>query len=59
MTYYKYTESEVEEAALQWFEEEDYNILFGPDIAPDGETPERSEWDQPFLLQRVRDALFP
>lgn len=58
MSRYKFTESEVEEAALQWFEEEDYNILFGPDIAPDGETPERSEWDQPFLLQRVRDALF-
>lgn len=58
MSHYKFTESEVEEAALQWFEEEGYNILFGPDIAPDGETPERSEWDQPFLLQRVRDALF-
>jgi len=58
MTRYKFTESEVEEAALQWFEEQDYNILFGPDIAPDGETPERTSWDQPFLLQRVRDALF-
>lgn len=29
------------------------------DIATDGGSPERSGWNQPFLLQRGHDALFP
>jgi hypothetical protein len=37
-----FAESDVEEAALSWFEELDYNILHGPDLlrgcSPDGFT---------------------
>jgi type I restriction enzyme R subunit len=36
------TESVVEEAALEWFKELGYSVLFGPDIAPDEPAAERA-----------------
>ena len=55
---YKFTESEVEEAALQWFSEEGYEILNGMEIAPGEPAAERYEYSSPFLNTRLRDALF-
>nr|WP_303714931.1 type I restriction endonuclease subunit R [Methanoculleus marisnigri] len=57
MTPYTFTESEVEEAALAWFAGLGYTVLSGPEIAPGEVGEERTDYHQPFLLGRVRDAL--
>ena len=44
MTSYKYTESDLENAVLEWLEELGYSIAFGPDVAPDGELKERESY---------------
>jgi len=58
MTHYKFTESEVKETALESFAGLDYDILSGPEIAPGEPATERTDYHQPFLLQRVRDTLY-
>ena len=51
------TESEIESAALSWLSDLGYQTLFGPDIAPDGPAPERADYGQVVLEQRLRDSL--
>lgn len=53
----KFTESHVEEAALEWLAGLGYAVLHGPDISPDGSTPERVSYDQVLLTVRLREAL--
>ena len=50
-------ESEVEEAALQWFEEIGYDVLYGPEIEKDGAYPERTDYADSLLHERLREAL--
>jgi len=50
-------ESQLEEAALEWFEELGYEVVFGPDIAPDGEYPEREDYGEVILVERLKEAL--
>jgi type I restriction enzyme, R subunit len=50
-------EDQVEQAMLGWFEELDYEAVYGPDIACDGITPERANYKQVILIERVRAAL--
>jgi type I restriction enzyme R subunit len=57
MGHYTFTEDEVETAALAWFAEMGYTVLYGPDIAPDGINPERDSYDQPLLTGRLQDAI--
>lgn len=59
MTYYttSYTESDLEQAALEWFEELNYERAYGPDISPEGEYPERQFYHDVILKDRLRDAL--
>lgn len=57
MTNYKYTESDLENAVLEWFEELGYSIAFGPDMAPDGESPERELYKDIVLAGRLRTAV--
>lgn len=57
MGHYRFTESEVEEAALAWFASLGYSVLSGPEIAPGEPTAERADYRQPFLLRRVRASL--
>ena len=52
-----FTESHVEEAALEWLAGLGYAVLHGPDISPDGSTPERGSYDQVLLNVRLREAL--
>ncbi len=52
-----FTESEVEEVALGWFEDLGYGVLHGPDIADDGSTPERTSYSDVVLEGRLRQAL--
>ena len=54
---FKYNESELEVAALEWLEEMDYEIIEGPDIAHNGETPERESFQDVVLVDRLREAL--
>lgn len=54
---FKYNESELEIAALEWLEEMDYEIVEGPDIAPDGDYAERESFHDVVLVERLRDSL--
>jgi len=53
----KFTESTVEDAALEIFEELGYAILHGPDIAPGELFAERAEYSDVLLLGRLKQAL--
>jgi len=51
------TEDQLEQEALGWLAEAGYSTLFGPDIAPDGDAPERSDYRQVLLPFRLREAI--
>ncbi|MGQ9762261.1 MAG: type I restriction endonuclease [Thermogutta sp.] len=51
------TESDIESAAIDWLKGLGYQILYGPDIAPDGSFAERQDYREVVLAQRLRDAL--
>jgi type I restriction enzyme R subunit len=51
------TEDQLEQEALLWLAEVGYQHLYGPDIAPDGNNPERSDYRQVVLLERLRTAI--
>ena len=55
----KYTESDLEQATLEWLEELGYQNLGGPYIAPapDGEEPERENYADVVLVDRLRSAI--
>lgn len=57
MTSHKYTESDLENAVLEWFEELGYSIEYGPDIGPDNEKSERESHKDIILIGRLRDAI--
>jgi len=48
----------LEEATIEILTELGYEYKFGPDIAYDGETPERKDYKEVILENRVKDALF-
>ena len=50
-------ESDIEEAALEWFTELGYTVLHGPDIAPDTPNAERATYSEVILTNRLRDAI--
>ncbi len=52
-----FTESVVEEAALDWLADLGYTILHGPDIAPGEPFAEREDYGQVVLAGRLRQAL--
>lgn len=52
-----FTESVVEEAALEWLKELGYAIRFGPEIAPEEPAAERESFDEVILVGRLRAAL--
>jgi type I restriction enzyme R subunit len=51
------TEDQLEQEALGWLADVGYTTLFGPELAPDGERPERQNYQQVLLLERLRDAI--
>jgi type I restriction enzyme R subunit len=51
------TESTVEQAALEWLKAIGWQVAHGPNLAPDGPAPERTDYGQVVLEQRLRDAL--
>ncbi|HXG20699.1 MAG TPA: type I restriction endonuclease subunit R [Methylomirabilota bacterium] len=52
-----FTESTLEEAALEMFDGLGYTILHGPDIAPEALFAERSSYGDVVLVKRLREAL--
>ncbi len=53
----KLTESAIEDFAIKLFERLGYDAVHGPDIAPDGEKPERSRYDEALLAGRLEQAI--
>ncbi len=51
------TENELEALALTWFQDAGWEYRHGPDIASDGETPERADYRQVVLTERLRETL--
>jgi type I restriction enzyme, R subunit len=51
------TENAIEVFAIQLFEKLGYSHVYAPDIAPDGEHPERSRYDEVLLTQRLSTAV--
>ena len=52
-----FTESTVEEAALAWLRGIGWQVVYGPDIAPDVLAAERRDYGEVVLSQRLRNAL--
>lgn len=50
-------ESHVEEAALAWLTELGYLAISGPEISPDGSAPERANYGDVLLIDRLRAAI--
>ena len=52
-----FTESDVEDAAIDWLVGLGWSVVHGPDIAPDTPGAERAEYREVVLEGRLRDAL--
>lgn len=50
-------ENDLEQLALTWFQDTGWDYRTGPDIAPDGDTPQRSDYRQVLLQGELREAL--
>lgn len=50
-------EQQLEELCLGWFQETGWRYAYGPDIAPDSLTPERTDYQQVVLRERLLNAL--
>ena len=51
------TESMLEDTYLDWFQELGWRRIYGPDIAPDTPSAERSSYSEVILKARIRGAL--
>lgn len=52
-----FNESDLEDFTLKLLEEVGYKSIHGPDIDPESEYPERKDYRETILLQRLKDAL--
>lgn len=53
----KITESQIEEHAITLLEEFNFQYVYGPDIAPDSESPERVSFEDVLLIEQLRQAV--
>ncbi|MFZ3125320.1 MAG: type I restriction endonuclease subunit R [Acidovorax sp.] len=51
------TEDQLERDTLAWLQDLGYTHRYGPDIAFDGASPERADYRQVLLTQRLREAI--
>jgi type I restriction enzyme R subunit len=51
------TEAQLEELCLEWFRETGWDVLHGPDIAPDGPSPKRGHYREVFLRSELDAAV--
>lgn len=50
-------EEQLENLCLDWFREGGWDVLYGPDIAPDGPSPERDDYGQVVLASHIEAAF--
>ncbi|WP_050418123.1 hypothetical protein [Azoarcus sp. CIB] len=50
------TEDQLEQKSLGWLGDAGYSVLHGPDIAPDGDAPERTDYQRILLVEHMRGA---
>src|SRR3989338_4441283 len=50
-------EQDVENAALEMLQEMGYEIVYAPELAPDGSNPQRKEWDTVVLVNVLEASL--
>jgi predicted RNA-binding Zn-ribbon protein involved in translation (DUF1610 family) len=50
-------EQQLEDLCIGWFQETGWQFVHGPEIAPDGSSPERADYRQVILLDRLLAAL--
>jgi type I restriction enzyme, R subunit len=53
----KITESSIEQFAIELLEKQGFQYLYGPDIAPDSDTPERQSFEDVLFLEKLRSAI--
>jgi len=53
----KMTESKIEDLALERLQQRGYAYMYGPGIAPDGETPLRASFESPLLESKLQAAV--
>lgn len=51
------SEDDLEQQCLQWFAEQGWHVLHGPDIAPDGDNPLRASFHDVFLRPVMLEQL--
>ena len=51
------TEDQLEQQCLRWFQDGNWDWVFGPDIAHDGPAPERADYREVVLVKRLFEAL--
>lgn len=51
------TEDQLEQLAIVWFQDSGWEYRHGPDIAPDGDMPERADYRQVLLQGRLHEAV--
>lgn len=51
------TESAIEEFTIELLEKLKYQYIYAPDIAPDGEKPERKTFEDVLLIERLQEAV--
>ena len=54
---FELTEEQLENLCLDWFREGGWDVLHGPDIAPDGSNPLRSDYAQTILENDLRQVF--
>lgn len=50
-------EDELEQLCLDWFHENGWDLLYGPDIAPDSDKPERRDYHEVILKRYLQESL--
>ena len=53
----KLLESDIEQLSIELLQAKRWNYLYGPDIAPDGETPMRTSLDEVVLKEVLAKAV--
>lgn len=53
----KITENTIEEFAIELMERLGYQYIYAPDIAHDGEKPERKSYEEVLLIERLQNAI--
>lgn len=52
------TEDQLEQETLSWLADVGYTSIYGPEIAVDGNAPERNNYSQVVLVERLRMAIY-